>query len=79
MGVFLDIQAAFNSIMPEHIKKALLKHGCHPDMVDWYYELMTQRTLEATYENLILEVTTNMGVYAVQNSGSLLLMKQQKN
>ena len=30
MGVFLDIQAAFDSIKPEHIKNALLKHGCHP-------------------------------------------------
>ena len=29
MGVFLDIQAAFDSIKPEHIKSALLKHGCY--------------------------------------------------
>ena len=35
MGVFLDIQVAFDSITPEHIKKSLLKHGCHQDMVDW--------------------------------------------
>ena len=45
MGVFLDIQAAFDSIKPEHIKNALLKHGCHPDMVDWYYELITHRNV----------------------------------
>ena len=61
MGVFLDIQAAFDSITPEHIKNALLKNGCHPDMVDWYYELITHRNLETTYENFVLEVTTNMG------------------
>ena len=48
MEVFLDIQAAFDSITPEHIKSALLKHGCHPDMVDWYYELITHRNLETT-------------------------------
>ena len=36
MGAFLDIQAAFNLIALEHIKVALLKHGCH--MVDWYYK-----------------------------------------
>ena len=30
-------------------------------MVDWYYELITHRNLETTYENFILEVTTNMG------------------
>ena len=61
MGVFLDIQAAFDSITPEHIKTALLKHACHPDMVDWYYELITHRNLVTTYENFVLEVTTNMG------------------
>ena len=61
MGVFLGIQAAFDSIIPEHIKRVLLKHGCHPDMVDWYYELITHRNLETTYENFVLEVTTNMG------------------
>ena len=49
--VFLDIQSAFDLISPEHIKSALLKHGCHPDMVDWYYELITHRNLETTYEN----------------------------
>ena len=30
-------------------------------MVDWYYELITHRNLITTYENFILEVTTNMG------------------
>ena len=57
MGVFLDIQAAFDSITPEHIKRALLKHGCHPDMV----ELLIHRNLKTTYENFELEVTTDMG------------------
>ena len=61
MGVFLDIQAAFDSITPEHIKRALLKHGCHPDMVDWHYELITHRNLKTTYENFFFEVTTNRG------------------
>ena len=61
MGVFLDIQAAFDSITPEHIKRALLKHGCHPDMVEWYYELLIHRNLKTTYGNFELEVTTNMG------------------
>ena len=50
MGVFLDIQVAFDSITSEHIKNALLKHGCHPDMVAWYYELLTHRNLVTTYE-----------------------------
>ena len=62
MGVFLDIQAAFHSITPEHIKRALLKHGCHPDMVEWYYKLLIHRNLKTTYRNFELEVTTNMGL-----------------
>ena len=82
MGVFLDIQAAFDSIKPEHIKNALLKHGCLPDMVDWYYELITHRNLITTYENFVLEVTTNVGFpqggYVVQNSGLSPSTKQQK-
>ena len=50
IGVFLSIQAAFDSITLDHINRALLKHGCHPDVVDWYYELITHRNLETTYE-----------------------------
>ena len=30
-------------------------------MVDWYYELITHRNLVTTYDNFILEATTNMG------------------
>ena len=52
MSAFLDIQAAFDSITPEHNKNALLKHGCPTDMVDWYYELITHRNLETTYESM---------------------------
>ena len=48
IGIFLDIQAAFDSIKPIHIKQALLKHGCHADMVEWYYELIIHRNLFTT-------------------------------
>ena len=61
MGVFLDIQAAFDSITPEHIRKSLIKHGCNLDMVEWYYELLKHRNLITTYDNFILNVTTNLG------------------
>ena len=30
-------------------------------ILTWYYELLTHRNLETTYENFVLEVTTNMG------------------
>ena len=29
--------------------------------VDWYYEPLTYRNLQTTYENFVLEATTNMG------------------
>ena len=34
IGVFLDIQAAFDSIKPSKIKETLLQHGGDPLMVD---------------------------------------------
>ena len=39
IGIFLDIQAAFDS----KIKEALLQHGGDPLMVDWYYSYITHR------------------------------------
>ena len=36
VGVFLDIQAAFDTISPKKIKESLLKHGGDPIMVGWY-------------------------------------------
>ena len=33
---------------PRAYKKALLKHGCNVDMVEWYYELLTHRNLHTT-------------------------------
>ena len=69
MGDFLDIQAVFDSITPEHIKRALLKHGCHPDMVDWYYELITHRNLESTSLKLQQIWVSHKEGYAVQKFG----------
>ena len=37
LGVFLDIQAAFDTICPKHIKARLLKHGADPDLAEFYY------------------------------------------
>ena len=36
LGVFLDIQAAFDTICPKHIKASLLKHGADPDLAEFY-------------------------------------------
>ena len=37
LGVFLDLQNAFDTISPEHIKSSLLKHGADNDMAEPYY------------------------------------------
>ena len=44
-GVFLDIQAAFDTICPKHIKASLLKHGADPDVAEFYYNYITHRHL----------------------------------
>ena len=36
IGVFLDIQAAFDTITPSSIKEALLKHNLDHRLVEWY-------------------------------------------
>ena len=46
VGVFLDISAAFDSIKPGHVRQALLKHGGDPEMVQWYFNYITQRDIE---------------------------------
>ena len=37
IGVFLDIQAAFDTIDPDKVKLSLLEHGGDRKLVDWYY------------------------------------------
>ena len=48
LGVFLDIQAAFDTICPKHIKVSLLKHGADPDLAEFYYNYITHRHLTTT-------------------------------
>ena len=45
IGVFLDIQAAFDTITPVSIKKALLEHDLDEKLVGWYYTFLTHRHL----------------------------------
>ena len=45
VGVFLDIQAAFDTISPKKIKESLLKHGGDPIMVGWYDSYITHRNI----------------------------------
>ena len=45
LAVFLDIQAAFDTIDPKKVKKALLLHGGDSTLVKRYYNYITHRNL----------------------------------
>ena len=41
----LDIQAAFDSILPDKIKDALIRHGSNKDFANWYHNYLTHSCL----------------------------------
>ena len=41
VGVFLDIQAAFDTIKPSKIREALENKGVEPLITNWYYNYLT--------------------------------------
>ena len=53
----LDITRSYKKCLTQK-----LKYGCPEEMADWDYELLTPRNLQITYENFILEVTTNIDI-----------------
>ena len=57
IGLFLDIQAAFDTISPEFIKERLYHHGGDKDLVEWYYNYLTHRN-----------ITTEIGGYEAKNT-----------
>ena len=59
--VFLDIQAAFDSIKPSKIKEALLQHGGDPLMVDWYYSYITHRNMYVDINGHQISCSTSLG------------------
>ena len=61
IGVFLDIQAAFDSIKPSKFKEALLHHGGDPLMVDWYYSYITHRNIFVNINGQLASRTTALG------------------
>ena len=75
IGVFLDIQAAFDTILPDAIRTKLLNHNINPTMVEWYYDYLCHRNLYTEHNGENASATIRIGFpqeeYAVQNSGSL--------
>jgi ribonuclease HI len=60
LGVFLDIQSAFDSIQPRHIREKLLEHGCPVDAAEWYFEYLKYRVIIIEGKNS--KFTTNISV-----------------
>ena len=61
VGVFLDISSAFDSIRPNHVKRALLDHGGDPEMVQWYYNYITHRDIEVDLHGEKKSFSTGVG------------------
>ena len=51
LGVFLHIQAAFDTICPKHTKASLQKHGADSDLAEFYYNYITHPQLVGTTHN----------------------------
>ena len=61
VGVFLDISSAFDSINPNHVRRALLDHGGEPEMVQWYYNYITHRDIEIDMHGEQASFSTGIG------------------
>ena len=61
VGVFLDISAAFDSIRPNHVRQALLKHGGDPELVQWYFNYITHRDIEIAMHGETKRFSTGLG------------------
>ena len=75
IGVFLDIQAAFDPIKCSKIREMLLQHGGDPLMIDWYYSYITHCNMYVDINGHQISCITSLGfpraLFAVPNSGSL--------
>ena len=61
LAAFLDISAAFDSIDIDHVRKSLLDHWGHPDMVDWYHNYLSHRNLYAELHQEEAACSTGVG------------------
>ena len=61
VGVFLDIQAAFDTIHPECIRGALEDKGVDSLITNWYYDYLTHRNVVTEYNNEVARGTISVG------------------
>ena len=60
IAIFLDIQAAFDTIKPALIKEKLLEHGGDSKMVNWYYNYITHRNINVEIQGIKVSLTTRL-------------------
>ena len=61
IGLFLDIQAAFDTISPAYIKDCLTAKHIDSDAVSWYYDYLTHRNLHTNITGHEDRVTISTG------------------
>ena len=61
IGLFLDIQAAFDTISPSYIKDCLLAKDIDSDAVSWYYDYLTHRNLYSDITGYAGQIMINTG------------------
>ena len=61
IGVFLDIQAAFDTILPNAIRQALLKHKLSPELAEWYHGFLIHRHLITEHNGVMHEGHIGIG------------------
>ena len=61
IGVFLDIQAAFDTIQPLAIKQALRNHNLDDKLVDWFYNFLRHRHLITEHNGASYEGNIGIG------------------
>ena len=61
LAVLLDIQAAFDTINPTHIKDALHRKGIPEEITDWYYNYITHRNIEVNINDVTINQTIRTG------------------
>ena len=61
LAVFLDIAAAFDTISPNHIRKTLLDKEVNPQLVEWYYNYITERHLTLESDDHKIKTCVDVG------------------
>ena len=61
LAVFLDIQAAFDTISTDKIYEELIKHNVDKNLAKWYYNYISHRNMYTTINGITEAITTTTG------------------